>query len=159
MSPSTNSPPLPTRFWLLLALLIALGVAIRFLWLDHKFYWEDEVSTSLRLAGYNPALLAAQFDPPQLITAQALLAYQFPRPDGPLGPVFDHRAVGQVLENLRTEGTIHTPLYFLLTYLWTSLWGNAIAVIRSFSAALSVLTLPVCMGWAWPYSAAASPPC
>jgi uncharacterized membrane protein len=146
MSPSTTSPPLPTRFWLLLALLIALGVAIRFLWLDHKFYWEDEVSTSLRLAGYNPTLLAAQFDPPQLITAQALLAYQFPRPDGPLGPVFDHRAVGQVLENLRTEGTIHTPLYFLLTYLWTSLWGNAIAVIRSFSAVLSVLTLPSVYG-------------
>jgi uncharacterized membrane protein len=61
-----------------------------------------------------------------------------------LGPVFDHRGAGA--RKPEDRGHHPHPLYFLLTYLWTSLWGNAIAVIRSFSAALSVLTLPVVYG-------------
>lgn len=138
---SASSPAL--LFWALLVLAIALGVGLRWFWLDYKFFWEDEVSTALRMAGYNPLTLAAQFDPPQLTTVGDLLAYQFPRSDRPLGAV---------LTNLRTEGTIHTPLYFVLTYLWVRLGmigaEPSIALTRSFSTVVSLVTLPCFYGLA-----------
>ncbi|NJL39297.1 MAG: hypothetical protein HC899_23000 [Leptolyngbyaceae cyanobacterium SM1_4_3] len=130
--------PFKLRFWVILLLL--LGVFFRCVNLDQKLYWGDEVATSLRSSGYSQEEVEQQIFNNQIIASQELQIYQFPTPE---------KTLIDTVKALSTHPE-HPPLYYLLVRIWTQFWtqwfGNSVAVFRSLSVVLSILTLP-CLYW------------
>ena len=67
-------PPIWLRSFI--AVLLLLGVFFRFANLDHRFYWGDEVYTSIRISGYTTAELVHQVFDGQLHSIEDLQKYQ-----------------------------------------------------------------------------------
>ncbi|HEY9663782.1 MAG TPA: dolichyl-phosphate-mannose--protein mannosyltransferase, partial [Allocoleopsis sp.] len=67
-----------TFFRSLLVLLILLGITARFTNLGGKFYWVDEVFTSLRISGYTEQEVGTDLYQKTLFTVQDLAKYQAP---------------------------------------------------------------------------------
>lgn len=128
-----------SRTWLRLAiaLLLVLGLCFRFLNLDRKVYWHDEVYTSLRISGYTRSELVEQLFKGQVTTSVALQQYQRPNAEKTL-----HDAV----KALAIEDSQHPPLYYVLVRAWAQQFGNSVTAIRSLSALLSLLVFP-CLYW------------
>ncbi|MEP0921908.1 glycosyltransferase family 39 protein [Leptolyngbya sp. ST-U4] len=121
------------RLWIwLLALPVLLGIFFRFIHLEAKVYWVDEVATSIRIAGTTKALLTQQLATGQLLTVQHLLDVQ------QLHPALPWSATLAALYH----SPEHAPLYFLFARFWLQLTGNGIAQIRSLSVLFSLLSLP-----------------
>jgi uncharacterized membrane protein len=72
----------------------------------------------------------------RLIKAEDLQQYQYPN---------SKKSFVYTIKGLITEDA-HPPLYFLTVRFWIQLFGNSIAVTRSFSAFLSLLAFP-CLYW------------
>ncbi|NJL44898.1 MAG: hypothetical protein HC922_02370, partial [Leptolyngbyaceae cyanobacterium SM2_3_12] len=117
-------------------LLITLGVILRFVNLDRKVYWHDEVFTSLRVAGYFGQAVAAEVFTGQPITAAELLQYQQFPADAALGKTWTALA----------NNPEHPPGYYLLAYGWGRLGGASVAGYRAIAAVFGVLALPL-MYW------------
>lgn len=124
---------LPSR-WLQVALVLFLvvGIGLRFTHLDRKVYWHDETYTSVRIAGTRFQELR-----------QNLYIGQ-PLPISDVREYLHLRADRTLLDTVRsaTQDPHVTPLYYVLVYIWTHLFGDSITAIRSFSAVVSVLSLP-----------------
>jgi uncharacterized membrane protein len=117
--------------WLFITVM-ALGLFFRIAHLDQKFYWVDEVATSMRLSGYtHHSIIQALVDGP-IVTAQDLQRYQFPNPEIPLA---------QVLHNHALEDA-HSPLFFLALRGWVQTFGHSLLALRSLSVIISILMLP-----------------
>lgn len=114
-------------------ILIALGVFFRFANLDQKVYWGDETVTSLRLSGFTLKELKARVLDEE-IRVEELQKYQYPNKE--------KRAIHTVM-GLAAEEPQHPPLYFLMARWWVQWLGSSVAVTRSFSAVVSLLTLPL----------------
>lgn len=118
----------------IIAGLLAIGIFFRFYHLDHKVYWYDETQTSLRLSGHTQTDLEQQVFQGQVISVAELhRRYQYPNSD---------RSLPDVMRSLAGNPE-HSPLYFLWARGWLQTFGPSIAVIRSLSAWLSVLALPL----------------
>lgn len=118
----------------MMAGLLAIGIFFRFYHLDYKVYWYDETQTSLRLSGHTLSDLERQVFQGQVIAVAELhRQYQYPNPD---------RGLPDVLRSLAGNPE-HSPLYFLWARGWLQTFGSSIAVIRSLSAGLSLLVLPL----------------
>lgn len=128
---------LPLWFKVLLIGLLVLSLGLRFVNLGHKVYWHDEVYTSLYVTAHTRKELADREFTRKVIPAKQLLQYQQINPQ---------RSLGDVVHVLGVEDTKHPPIYYLLLWAWMQVWGNAPAVTRSFSAVMSLLTLPC---WYW----------
>jgi uncharacterized membrane protein len=136
--------------WLTVALmgLIVLGVVFRFVNLNHKVYWHDEVYTSLRAAGYTRAEIDQDVFQNQEIPAIALQRYQQIKPGS---------TAADTVRSLAVEDPQHPPLYFLMTRAWmqtlgeplTAWFKSPLSVTRSLPALLSLLALPAMYGLAW----------
>lgn len=140
-SPWSLNEWLPTKGlrFLILAVLI-LGIFFRFAHLDQKAYWYDETFTSLQLSGYRPDEIAQKMIDGRVISITELQKYQYPTPEK---NVFDTiKGVAEIEPQL-------TPLYFGLLRFWVQLFGNSIAIIRSFSAVLSLLAFPAIFWLCW----------
>ncbi len=124
-------PPKTWRFFLIAVLVI--GIFFRFVNLDQKLYWRDETFTSLRIYGYTKQELTNEVTDGKIITKDFFQNYQKPNPEKGL---FD------VLKSLALEDPKHPPLYFVMTRLWTEIFGDSVAIIRSFSAFVSLLVFP-----------------
>jgi uncharacterized membrane protein len=117
-------------------ILLVLGIFFRFYNLDQKVYWIDETNTSLRSLGYTkPEFIATVFTG-EVVTANTLQQYQQPSPD---------RGWDDTMNALRGTPE-HTPLYFMLSRLWTDLVGHSVAKMRLLTAIFSALALP-CLFW------------
>ena len=116
---------------LLLALLIGIGVLCRWVNLEHKVFWVDEVATALRVAGHTKAEVTAKLADGSPHTPADLLAYQQLQPQHLLPDTV--AALQQSPE--------HAPLYFLLLRFWTQGFGSSVIAIRSFSVWCSLLLL------------------
>jgi uncharacterized membrane protein len=88
----------------LIVTILILGVSFRFYHLDGKIYDNDEVYTSLRIAGYIGAEIKAEH---RALDVAGWQRYQHVGPDRGLVPLF--RAL---LDDM------HPPLYFLGAYWW-----------------------------------------
>lgn len=124
--------------WLwLVAIVIGAGLYFRFVNLDRKVYWHDEVYTSLYMAGYRITEARRQLVNRPEINAQDVLKYQQLDPQ---------RSVLDTIHSLAAEDPVHPPLYFVSLRLWAHMFGSSVRAIRSLSALLSLLVFP-CLYW------------
>ena len=117
----------------LVIVLIVLGVFFRFANLDKKLYWGDETVTSLRISGFTIEELKDRVLDEE-IRVEELQKYQYPNQE--------KGAINTVM-GLAAEEPQHPPLYFLMARWWVQWFGDSVAVTRSFSAVVSLLTLPL----------------
>jgi uncharacterized membrane protein len=117
--------------------LLIVGVFFRFTHLDRKVYWIDETYTSLRISGYTETEVAQQISQGQVLSIADLHNYQ---------RINSEKTVINTINGLATEEPQLTPLYFILVRFWVQLFGSSIAVVRSFSALISLLAFP-CLYW------------
>jgi uncharacterized membrane protein len=135
-----SSPHLPRKelLWLLISLLV-LGVFLRFVHLDRKVYWHDEVYTSLRINGYNGEQVVEQLFDGQVIRVDDLLKFQRPSPTKSF----------QDTLNVLVEHPEHPPLYYIFAHFWVKLFGGSVAATRSLSAAISLFVFPALYWLCW----------
>lgn len=118
-------------------ILLIIGIFFRFVNLDTKFYYGDEVYTSLRVSGYTVAEMNEQLQNGSLLTIQDLQKYQHTNVE---------KNTIDTIKGLALEESQVAPLYFVLVRFWVEWFGNSVAVTRSFSAFISLLTFP-CLYW------------
>ena len=112
--------------------ILCLGIFFRFVNLDKKVFWVDEVATALRVSGYTMQEMAAELvDGPAQTPAQ-LQKYQYPSPE---------KNLADTAASLAAED-VHPPLFFSLLRGWVSLFGNSVVALRSLAACFSVLMFP-----------------
>jgi len=124
---------IPTGLSFLFITLLVLGVFFRFANLDRKIYWYDETHTSLRVSGYTEAEAVQFLSKNQIITSETLQTFQRPNPE---------RGISKIVQNFATEDAQHPPLYYLMSSVWMKWFGNSVAVRRSLSAFISLLSFP-----------------
>ena len=67
-----------SKLRLLVVVLLLLGVFFRFVNIDKKYYWYDEVFTSLRISGYTQTEVLHEISGGQLVGAKDFMKYQRP---------------------------------------------------------------------------------
>lgn len=127
-------PGLPnSAYRVLILVVLVLGIAFRFINLDHKVFWKDEAYSLLRVSAYTKGeLIQNEFDG-ELIQPSDLLKYQIPNAD---------RGVQGTLKSLATDAPMHSPFYFVVTRFATQLTGNPILASRGLAAFFSLLIFP-----------------
>jgi uncharacterized membrane protein len=125
--------------WLrsLAIILLVIGIFFRFVNIDRKLYWNDEVYTSLRISGYLEREVDNQIRDGHLISVDDLQKYQYPNRD---------KNTLDTIKGLIAEESQLSPLYFAIVRWWVDLFGHSIAITRSLSAFISLLTFP-CVYW------------
>ncbi|MBD2099573.1 glycosyltransferase family 39 protein [Leptolyngbya sp. FACHB-261] len=128
--------------WLkvLLVIVLALGVFFRFVNLDQKPYWHDEIYTSMRVSGYRTAEVVQDLYSDRVIDTQAVLKYQQPSPE---------RNATDTLKGLAAEEPQHPPLYYVMARFWAEWFGGSITAMRSLPALISLLAFPAMYWLCW----------
>ncbi|NEO98937.1 MAG: hypothetical protein F6K58_09720 [Symploca sp. SIO2E9] len=111
---------------------LILGIFFRLIDLDKKFFWGDEVYSSIRIAGYTKEQVIAQVYDSGVISVKVLDKYKFPNQE---------RDLTDTVKALRGNSE-HPPLYYLMARFWMQWFGNSVAVLRSVSALISLLAFP-----------------
>ncbi|MBN3908767.1 MAG: glycosyltransferase family 39 protein [Nostoc sp. NMS1] len=126
---------LTSQFWLrfLIILLLVIGVFFRFVNIDKKIYWGDEVFSSLRISGYLQSEMNEQLSNGSLLTIKDLSKYQYPNSE---------RNTIDTIKGVILEDSQILPLYILMTRFWVQHFGDSVAAVRSFSAFTSLFTFP-----------------
>ncbi len=119
-------------FYILVAVILAIGIFFRFYNIDKKVYWIDEVHTSLRVAGYEKVEFAETAPAGKIITIDELHKFQRLNPE---------RGWGDTI-NALAHNAEHTPIYYLITRLAMQWFGSSVAVTRGVAAAISLLVFP-----------------
>ncbi len=127
-----------TWFRVLLIIVLILGVSFRFINLDRKVYWHDEVHTSIRISGYSDNDILEVFSG-EVLTPEEVLKLQAPTANKNWQDVF------QVL----SRSPEHPPLYYILARCWVLLFGASVASIRSLSVWISLLVFPSLYWLCW----------
>ncbi len=128
---------LPNWLRFLVIISLSIGVFFRFVNLDRKVYGGDEIYTSLQISGYTLAEMNKQIPNGNVITLKDLQKYQYPNPE---------KSVIDTVKSLALEDSQNAPLYYVLNRFWVEIFGNSIAVTRSFSAFISLFAFP-CLYW------------
>ncbi len=128
-----------SKSWLrfLIIILLVTGIFFRFVNIDKKIYWGDEVFSSLRISGYTQSEIEEQLSNGRLIGIEDLLKYQYVNPQ---------KNTIDTIKGIIVEDSQILPLYILMTRFWMECFGNSIAVTRTFSVFISLLTFP-CFYW------------
>jgi len=121
------------RAFLLFICLLLLGGFFRFANLDGKVYWHDEAYTSLRVSGYTSAEVNQQIFNSEVRSVADLRKYQ---------QLNSQKSLTDTVKSLAADDAQHPPLYYVLVRLWMQMFGNSVAVTRSFSALVSLLIFP-----------------
>ncbi|MBW4661097.1 MAG: glycosyltransferase family 39 protein [Drouetiella hepatica Uher 2000/2452] len=119
--------------WVLI-LAIALGVCFRFVNLDRKIFWHDEVYTVMRAAGYTRGEIDQEIFQNKVFVAADLQKFQQIKPGS---------TPADTVQSLKAEDPQHPPLYFLMARFWMGTFGNSIFAARLLPALLSLLSLPL----------------
>ncbi len=135
LTPKWVLPPRWLRF--LVIVLLVLGLFFRFVNLDRKVYWCDETYTSLRISGYTAEEFVQQVFNRKVIDVEALQKYQRPTPE---------KSAIDTIKGLAVEEPQHSPFYYVMARFWVQMFGSSVAVTRSLSALISLLTFP-CIYW------------
>jgi len=124
---------------ILILLAIALGICLRFLAVNQKLYWHDEVYTSMRATGFTRTQIDQDLFQNKLISASELQKYQEIKPNS---------TYLDTIQSLVIEDPQHPPLYFLMARQWLIWFGSSIGASRLLPALLSLLALPLMYGLA-----------
>jgi uncharacterized membrane protein len=119
---------------LLLAALLLVGLIFRFVQLDRKVYWNDEVWTSQRLAGYSGGEVLRAIADGRELGPRDLRRYQRLAPG---------RGIRATLRALAADDPKQPPLYYVLLRLWAGRFGDSVKSLRCLSALISLLAFPV----------------
>ncbi len=119
------------------AVVLLVGVFFRLYSIDYHLYWNDEVYTSLRIAGYQVTEIEDELRDQQVVTVAEMQKYQV---------VNSTRTVRDTIQGLADEEPQLAPLYFVLARQWVACFGNSITAIRSLSVLFGLLALP-CVYW------------
>jgi uncharacterized membrane protein len=122
------------RLRVLLTIVIILGVAFRFINLDRKVYWHDEVYTSMRAAGFTRGEIDEELFQNKIIPAPTLQKFQQIKPGS---------TVADTIDSLKVEDPQHPPLYFLMARFWMQNFGGSLTASRLLPALLSLFSLPL----------------
>lgn len=122
--------------WFCIGVLI-LGIGFRFVNLDRKVYWYDEVVTSVRLAGYTKSEFSKKFPINEFIKVEDLQNSLHIQAD---------KGLRDTLQSLAIETPQHPPLYYGIARLWVGIFGDSITAVRGLSALLSLFLFP-CAYW------------
>jgi len=125
-----------TRWHFWIASILVIGIFFRFLYLDRKVYWYDEVFTSFRIFGYTEAEVIQQVSSRPVVSLEDLQRYQHDA----------GRNLSDTIKSLATEDFQHPPVYYAIAHFWVKWLGDSIAVIRGLSALISLLVFP-CIYW------------
>lgn len=118
---------------ILLIILLLLGIFFRFVNLEGKSYWIDEVFTSLRVSGYTQAEVIQEVSQGKIISLEALQKYQQPNPE---------KGVTGTIKGLALEEPQIPPLFFVMARFWVQIFGHSPTVTRGFSSLISLLAFP-----------------
>ncbi len=133
----TQKARLPRWLWVWVILAI-MGIGLRFYHLGYKVYWYDEVYTSMHVASTTrPEIQDRWGDRPFPIGE----LQQAQRPA-------EGDSLRKTIDGLRRDD-VHPPLYFSMVWGWARLVDGSPAGVRSLSAVLAVLALPLMGGVAW----------
>lgn len=124
-------PPKPLRY--LVIILLVMGIFFRFINIDRKLYWCDEVYSSLRISGYLQQEMDRELRDGRLVSISDLQKYQYPN---------SKKTALNTIDGLIAEESQLSPLYFVVLRGWVELFGNSITVTRNLSAFISLLTFP-----------------
>lgn len=119
------------RFFIIV--LFVLGLIFRFVNIEQKIFWFDEVVTSIRTAGYTEAEVVNHLSGQSILRVDDLQQYQKINPE---------KSAVDTLKSLAAEDPQHSPLYYLITRVWRQILGSSVAVIRSLSLWFSLLVFP-----------------
>jgi len=128
-------PPTWLRF--IVITLLILGLFFRFVNLDKKVYWIDELYTSFRVSGHTESVIIQQVSEKKIFRADELQKYQH---------LNSEKNVTDTVKGLITEEPQLTPLYFVMARYWAKVFGDSIAAMRSLPAITSLLVFP-CVYW------------
>ena len=130
---SWQIPPKPWRF--LIVTILVIGIFFRFVNLDRKVYWIDEVMNSIHSAGYSKQDFDEQVKTwkDQDLTIEDLHKYQYPNSE---------TNSLDVIRALADREPQSPPVYYLLSRWWTQLFGSSVTVQRSLSAFISLFAFP-----------------
>jgi uncharacterized membrane protein len=121
---------------LFLAIVLGLGVFFRFINLERKVYWIDEVHTSLRVSGYKKTEFVEQAPVDRILKIEDLQKFQRLSPEKDWSDTF----------NALAANAEHTPLYYVLARLGMQWFGSSVIVTRGLAALISLLVFP-CIYW------------
>lgn len=121
-----------TKLRVFLIIVLILGIFFRFVNLDQKIYWQDEVATSLRISGSPLYQVYQQEFNGAVITVKELHKY--------VGYSSDKNII-DVIKAL-VGNPEHAPLYYLIARFWMQLFGYSALVMRSLPALISLFSLP-----------------
>ena len=117
----------------LVVVLLILGLFFRFSNIDKKFYWYDEVFTSLRISGYTQTEVLHEISNGQLVAVKDLMKYQRSN---------QTKTFGDTVKGLAIEEPQLPPLYFMAVKYWGKLFGDSPFSTRNFSVWMSLLAFP-----------------
>ncbi len=131
--PGTASPEKTQRLaWWAIALIVATGVIIRFVNLEHKAYWIDEAYTLICASGHTCSSLRERYCDGHVFSAGELRTYmQVTR------EIDDTGVIAHLSEDAK-----HCPLFFLLTRHWAQTFGSSDGSLRLLPALISLLIFP-----------------
>ena len=130
-------PGYQTWLQVLITILLVFGIFFRFVNLDRKVYWFDEIYTSLRASGYTEAEVLQKLPKASVIGIEDLQKYQRPHPE---------KSLINTIESLAVEDPQHPPFYYVMARFWMQWFGSSAAVMRSLPALISLLGFP-CIYW------------
>ena len=114
----------------LCAIAVVFGLFFRFSHLERKYYYDDEVVSSLRESGHTYADFEAFFDGRVRTSAQVALL---------LGDRSTKPSL--TIASLATEDPQHPPIFFLVNRYWTQVFGDDQGSRRSLAAVLGSLAI------------------
>lgn len=124
--------------WLKIFIIVTLviGIFFRFTNIGTKFYWNDEIFSSLRVSGYTISEVEKILLNGKVIDIKDLDKYQ--------GINHEKGFIDSIKSVAIEEG--HPPLYYLILRFWSQCFGSSVETMRSLSAVISLLTFP-CIYW------------
>lgn len=121
---------------ILIIIVLILGIFFRFVNLDKKVYWIDEVHTSVRVVGYKKTEFIEQVPSDRIINVKDLQVFQRLSPEKNWFNTI----------NALAGNAEHTPGYYAIARVAMQIFGSSITVTRGVAAVISLLVFP-CIYW------------
>jgi uncharacterized membrane protein len=119
---------------------LILGITLRVVHLDRKFYWLDEAFTSQHVSGYTDPEIIKSMSTGIPMPVRQLDRYQYPNPA---------KTATDTISHIADTAPELPPLYFLILRAWDDAFGHSIVVTRSLSVLMSLLLLPAVYWLCW----------
>ncbi|MUL38158.1 glycosyltransferase family 39 protein [Gloeocapsopsis dulcis] len=126
----------PNHLKFLVVTVLILGIFFRFVNLDKKVYWIDEVHTSVRVVGYKKTEFIEEVPSDRIINIKDLLVFQRLSPEKNWLDTI----------NALAGNAEHPPAYYAIARVAMQIFGSSVSVTRGVAAVISLFVFP-CIYW------------